>query len=146
VLSPERRTGRELAATLVERALSVCGLSVGQLAMALGVGKERARDMLDPDVAGVGLGDVVVMQRRLPSAYREIVRQLGELDSAARGPGLSPLAHVARLSEELGQAAGAITECLADGALDDDERARIDRKLADIETAAAARRDLRSDR
>lgn len=144
-LSPERRAAGELASTLLDRALVSCGVSQAQVASAIGVCRERVRDWCDADKEpAITLRDLVVVMRRLPTLGAELVRAQANLVDERRGPGLAPLAHVARVSAEAGDLARTVSEALADGDLDAAERERIDRELAHVISAAeAARRDLR---
>lgn len=82
-LSPERQACAELGSTLFSRAIENCRLSNAQVASAIGVSRERVNDWADADdPASLTLRDLLVLQRRLPTLYAEVLAQLAELSSA----------------------------------------------------------------
>lgn len=94
----------------------------------------------------IGLAHVVVLGKRFPAAAHDLMRWAGDqLDlviaqrirtEATR----DHLVHVATLARESGEALSTYATAVADGKVDDDELARLDRELRDLEEAAAGLR------
>lgn len=135
----------ELAAAVLERALRDSGVSERQLAYLCGVSRSRVRAWLEPaSGASLSLHRIIGLAERAPTFWRALMRQLLELADEQPGPGLDPRAHVGLVAAELGDVARVTTTAMADGRVDEDEAADIDRELAQVERAAStARKDLR---
>lgn len=87
---------------------------------------------------------MAAMRERCRSVYVDFLRrELAELDDGPRS-GMGPERHLCLVSAELGDVSREIAIALADGDLDDEERARIDRELGELERAVVAmRREVR---
>jgi hypothetical protein len=133
---------------LLDRAITAAGSSSQQVAYALDVSRDWVRQRRDPEQpAALTLGDLLALRRRAPSVWREVVRELVALDAESRGPGLSPLAHVARVAAEAGDVARVTAEALADGRLDAREVEVVAREVGQaIAALEAMARDLRGGR
>ena len=122
--------------------------SASQAAELLGASRSLIRMMATPgSPKRVWLGDVLVLGDESPRIRETLLRALAERWDERPGPGLQPLAHIARIAQELGQLAERTQAALADGRVDVREADELDRELVHIEEAArAARKDLRRGR
>lgn len=118
-----------------------------EIASATGVTDSIAQRWCDRSRAEtITVADVVLIGKGFPEVARGLLTwaadQLG-LVVAPRLAGSAPvdhLQHAARIAREHSECLGAVLEAHADGRVDDDELARIDRELADVEAAHATLR------
>lgn len=127
--APHLTTDQATAAQVVRGALSTTGRSHADIAAAAGVARSKA--------SGWALGLTAISALHLVRIaqtdrvlFRALIKELADLAPEQIHAPLPPRERLCCLFQEMGNVAGEVNSALADGQIDDSERARIKREIA----------------